>query len=119
MARKKKVGKVVSKASLNGARISPRKARPVLDLVRGKQVEPALQILQFSKRKAASMIVKLLKSAIAGAKENSGADIDRLWISKAWIDAAQPLRRLMPSSHGRANTIFKRNSHINLVLEEI
>ncbi len=98
--------------------MSPRKARLVIDLIRGKQVEPALAILRFSPKKGAKAAYKLLQSAIANAREHARADVDRLWVTKGWVDEGKTLKRYMPAAHGRANPIRKRSSHMTIVLGE-
>ncbi len=109
---------VVGKATLRHARISPRKARLMVDLIRGKQVEPALQILDFSPKKSAVITAKLLRSAIANAREQRDANVDNLWIKSAWVDMGRTMRRYMPRAQGRATPIRKRSAHITIVLEE-
>jgi large subunit ribosomal protein L22 len=108
----------VASATLRSIRMSPRKARLVIDLIRGKQVEPALAILKFSPKKGAKIAYKLLQSAIANAREQARADVDRLWITKGWVDEARTLKRYMPAAHGRALPIRKRASHMTIVLGE-
>jgi large subunit ribosomal protein L22 len=108
----------VARASLRHIRMSPRKARLVIDLIRGKQVEPALSILKFSPKKGAAFAHKLLQSAIANAREHAQADVDKLWITKGWVDEGRTLKRYMPAAHGRANPIRKRSSHMTIVLGE-
>ena len=108
----------ISKASLQNARISPRKARLVVDLIRGEKVSKALDILQFNKRKTAPLLRKLLLSAVANAKNQSGVDIDELIVKKAWVDEGKKLKRFMPRAQGRATPIWKRNSSLNVVLDE-
>lgn len=109
---------IAGKATLKGIRIGPRKARLILDMIRGKQVEPALQILQHSPRKGAKIVYKLLKSAIANASEHGGADVDRLWITGAHADMGKTIKRFMPRAQGRATPIRKKSSHITLLLGE-
>jgi len=108
----------VATATLRSFRMSPRKARLVIDLIRGKQVEPALAILRFSPKKGAKAAYKLLQSAIANAREQARADVDRLWVTKGWVDEGKTLKRYMPAAHGRANPIRKRSSHMTIVLGE-
>jgi len=108
----------VATATLRGIRMSPRKARLVIDLIRGKQVEPALAILKFSPKKGAKVAYKLLQSAVANAREHARADVDRLWVTKGWVDEGQTLKRYMPAAHGRANPIRKRSSHMTIILGE-
>ena len=108
----------VAAATLRHIRMSPRKARLVVDLIRGKQVEPALAILKFSPKKGAKLAHKLLESAIANAREQQRADVDTLWVTKSWVDEGRTLKRYMPAAHGRANPIRKRSSHMTIVLGE-
>ncbi len=108
----------VTRATLKQIRMSPRKARLVMDLIRGKQVEPALQILRFSAKKGARFAHKLLESAIANAREHARADVDNLWVTEGWVDEGQTLKRFRPASHGRATPILKRSSHMTIVLGE-
>ena len=107
-----------ARASLRMVKLSPRRARLVIDMVRGKQVEPALNALKFAPQKAARLALKLLQSAIANAKEHKGLDVDRLWITRAWVDMGPPMMRYMPGAQGRAHPVRKRFSHITLELSE-
>lgn len=108
----------VAKATLRHIRMSPRKARLVVDLIRGKQVEPALAILKYSPKKGAKLAKKLLESAIANAREHARADVDSLWVTGGWVDEGKTLRRFMPAAHGRATPIRKRSSHMTIVVGE-
>lgn len=106
----------VATATLKHARLSAQKARLVLNMIRGMQVDPALQALAFSPKKGARLIEKLLKSAIMNAKEVKSADIDSLWVTAGWVNMAKPLKRFMPRARGSANEIKKHSSHITIVL---
>jgi large subunit ribosomal protein L22 len=106
------------KARLKFVRVSPRKAQLVADLVRGKGSEEALNILTFTKKSAAKIIIKLLKSAIANATQKKNIDVDRLYIKKITVDQGPTMKRFQPRALGRATTIRKRTSHINIVLDE-
>jgi len=106
------------KARLKFVRVSPRKAQLVADLVRGKGSEEALNILTFTKKSAAKIIIKLLKSAIANATQKKNIDIDRLYIKKITVDQGPTMKRFQPRALGRATTIRKRTSHIDIVLDE-
>jgi large subunit ribosomal protein L22 len=108
----------VSRASIKHIRISPRKARLVVDLIRGKQVEPALAMLQFAPQKGAKLAKQLLESAVANAREQRKADVDQLWVTGGWVDSGRTLKRYMPAAHGRATPVRKRSSHITIVLGE-
>jgi len=104
------------RAKLSDARLSPQKARLVADQVRGLQVEKALNILNFSPKKAAVILKKLLMSAVANAEHNQGLDIDSLTIARIFVDEAPRFKRFMPRAKGRANRIVKRNCHITVVV---
>lgn len=105
-------------ATLRYARISPQKARLVADQIRGMQVEPALQTLQFSNKKGAAIVKKLLESAIANAEHNDGADIDELKVSTVFVDEGPTYKRIQARAKGRANRILKRTSHITVAVAE-
>ncbi len=105
-------------ASLRYARISPQKARLVADQIRGMKVEPALQLLQFSGKKGAAIIKKVLESAIANAEHNDGADIDELKVSTIFVDEGPTQKRIQARAKGRANRILKRTSHIVVAVAE-
>jgi large subunit ribosomal protein L22 len=108
------------KASVMSVRISPRKARLVVDAVRGKSVSQALSILAFTRKKAASPVQKLIKSAVANAVENHGvSDVDNLVVDRIMVDEGPALKRFTPRARGRATPIRKRTSHIRVMLREI
>ncbi len=100
------------------ARISPQKARLVVDQIRGQSVEQALTILTFSNKKAAGLVQKVLESAIANAEHNEGADIDELTVSKAFVDEGPTMKRIQARAKGRANRILKRSSHITVTVSD-
>lgn len=107
------------KAKVSNVRISPRKVRLVVDTVRGKSVPQAIHILEYTRKKAALPVQKLLKSAIANASENDGiADVDDLFIDRITVDEGPTLKRFMPRARGRATPIHKRTSHIQISLRE-
>ena len=103
-------------AVLRHIRMSPRKARLVVDMIRGQHVESALRMLRYSPKKASGLTEKLLRSAIANAREKSGADVDTLWVIGGKVDMGRTLKRFMPAAHGRAAPIRKRSTHITLYL---
>jgi len=105
-------------AKLKGARISAQKVRLVADQIRGKSVESALEILQFSGRKGADIIKKVLESAIANAEHNDGADVDELKVSTIFVDEGMTMKRIKPRAKGRADRIFKRSCHITVKVSE-
>ncbi|WP_436286236.1 50S ribosomal protein L22 [Solimonas fluminis] len=103
-----------TQAVLKFVRLSPQKARAVADLVRGKKVDEALNILKFNTRKSARLIRKVLESAIANAENNHGADVDELKLKAIFIDEGPVLKRIMPRAKGRADRIVKPTSHITI-----
>jgi len=110
---------MVSKAIARFARISPRKARMIVDLVRGRQAGEALQLLEFTKKAGAPVIKKVIESAVANARTQSpGVDLDSLFVETAFVDKApnKHLRRWRPRAMGRATRVQKGTSHITLHL---
>jgi len=105
-------------ATLRHARLSPRKVRIALNMVRKMPVKYALQALQTSPRKGSKLLLKLIESAMYNAKETKGLNIDALYVSAGWVDMGRTLKRFMPRAQGRATPIKKRSSHITVVLRE-
>lgn len=105
-------------AKLSYARISVQKACFVLDAIRGKDVETALGMLAYSPRYGASIIEKLLKSAIANAENNNGMNPDNLYIEECYANKGPTMKRIRPRARGTAYRIEKRMSHITIVLNE-
>jgi len=108
-------------AKLNNCPTSPRKMRLVTDLIRGMEVERALQVLKFSKKEAAQRIEKLLLSAIANwQQKNEDSDIEQagLFVKEIKVDSARVLKRLRPAPQGRAHRIRKRSNHVTIILGE-
>lgn len=103
-------------AILRGTRLSAQKARLVADLVRGKSVDQALNILTFSPQKAAFTIKKVLESAIANAEHNEGADIDELKVRTIFVDQGPVLKRFTARAKGRGNRIHKPTCHITVTV---
>lgn len=106
-----------SQAKLRNVRLSPRKARLVVDMVRGKGIQDAMNILQFSPQKTAPILSKLLKSAVANAEQKGLSDIDQLFVKTVMVDQGPVLKRFMPRAQGRASRIRKPTSHITVVLD--
>lgn len=104
------------RAVLKEARLSAQKARLVVDQVRHLDIEKALQLLTFSPKKAASIIKKVLESAIANAEHNEGLDIDTLKIARIYVDEARKLKRVSPRAKGRGARIVKHSCHITVVV---
>lgn len=103
-------------AQHKNARISAQKARLVADMIRGKDVAQALNILTFSTRKGAELIKKVLDSAIANAEHNEGADIDELKVVTIFVDKGPSLKRFQARAKGRGNRIEKQTCHINVTV---
>ena len=106
------------KAILRNTRTSAYKARLVADLIRGMRVETALNTLAFSLKKDATVVRKLLSSAISNAENNHGLDIDELKVSEIYVDEATPFKRMHARAKGRGNRILKRTCHITVVVSD-
>lgn len=107
---------MVATAKLRHLHISPRKVRLVVDLVRGKNVEEALNILQFTEKSSAAPVAKLLKSAVANADQAGDVNIDKLFVESIFVDGGPTVKRWRPRAMGRATPIFKRTSHVTIAL---
>ena len=101
-----------TKAIVRGVRLSVDKGRLVADLIRGKKVDQALDILNFTKKKAAGIVKKALESAIANAEHNDGADIDELTVKSIYVEQGATLKRFSARAKGRGNRISKPTCHI-------
>ena len=108
----------VAKAKLSYARISSRKVKVVIDLIRNKSVGEALAVLKFTPKAAAELVEKLLKSAIANAENNHEMDVEKLYVAEIYATQGPTLKRIRPRAQGRAFRIRKRTSHITVVLKE-
>ena len=106
------------KATAKTLRIQPRKARLVLDLIRGKDVEEAAAILKFLPNKGGYLVGKVLHSAVANAVNNNDLDESKLYVKACWADEGITMKRFMPRAKGRATPIMKRTSHITVVVDE-
>ena len=109
-----KQGKAVAKY----IRMSPIKVGAVLDLIRGKNVNEAMAILQFTPRLAAGEISKVLKSAVANAENNFGMDASKLYVSECFVCPGPTLKRLLPRAKGSADRLLKRSSHVTIAVKE-
>lgn len=107
-----------SKAVAKYVRIAPRKVRVVMNLIRGKNVADAFAILKFTPKVGADVIEKVLKSAVANAENNFDMNVDKLYVSSAYVDQGPTLKRIHPRSRGQAFSIFKRTSHVTVVVAE-
>ena len=106
------------KAKLRYARVGTMKARLVSNLVRGKNLNVAIRDLTFMKKKSALMIKKLIESAAANAEQTQVIDVDNLYIKEITVDQGPGIKRMMPRAQGRAFQISKKQSHINVTLDE-
>jgi len=106
------------KAQLNGLRMSPRKVRLLVGLIKGRSVAVAIDQLQNTTKRASAPLVKLIASAVANAKNNFKLDADHLFIKDMWVDEGVKLRRFRPKGFGRANPIEKKTSKVNIALED-
>jgi len=108
-----------SKATARFVRMSPRKVRLVVDVIRGKKIEDAMAALDFTKKAAVNPVRKVLKSAIANAENNHKVDgVEAMKVTKAFVDGGPSLKRWRPRAMGRAAKILKRTSHITIVLSD-
>lgn len=100
------------------ARIAPRKARLVMDLVRGRDVDEALALLRFNKKRVAILIEKVIRAAVANAVESEVPSQATLYVSQAWVDAGPVIKRFQPKDRGKAYSIMKRTSHLVVEVDE-
>jgi len=107
-----------TRATTRFVRLTAQKARLVVDLIRDKPVEKAMAILEYTPKRGARTILKTLRSAVANAESTQNVDVDRLYVKRAFVDEGPTAKRFLPRAHGRATKIFKRTSHITLVVDE-
>ncbi len=107
-----------AQAKLKSARLSPRKTRLIVDMVRGLNIQNALNILNFSPKPSAKIVATLLKSAVANAEQKGVSDIDSLYVKTIFVDGGAALKRFVPRAQGRASKIRKPTSHITVVLAD-
>jgi large subunit ribosomal protein L22 len=100
------------------ARIAPRKARLLVNLIRGRDVDDAITLLRFSKQRASDMVEKVVKSAVANAIEQDVRSRNALYVKEAWVDPGPTIKRFQPKDRGKAYSIMKRTSHIVITLDE-
>jgi large subunit ribosomal protein L22 len=108
-----------AKATVKYVRITPQKARRAVELIRGRQVDDARRILRFSPLGAAKTVEKALNSAVANAEQQPGVAPQNLVVERAWVDEGPTLKRWRPRAYGRATKVFKRTSHITLVVRSL
>ena len=107
-----------ARATAKTVRVSPRKSRIVMDLIRGKNVAEAIAILKFTPNKSAEVIEKVLMSAVANAENNFDSDVENLVVTEAFINEGPTMKRFRPRAKGSASPINKRTSHITVVVSE-
>ena len=107
-----------ARAILKYARISPRKVKIVMDLIRNQDADKAMAILKFTPKSACEYLEKLLASAIANAENNHNMDVSKLYVAECFVCPGPTLKRIRPKDHGRADRILKRTSHMTIVLKE-
>lgn len=117
MSKQKRVKDPRPSAKLSHLRISPRKVRLVADLIRGKAIEDALSILQFTNKSSSRPLAKLVKSAVANA-DVKGVNIDKLFITRITVDGGPTIKRFRPRAMGRATPLLKRTSHVQITLDQ-
>ena len=107
-----------SSAKLSSVRLSPRKTRLVVDLVRGKVIQEALNTLRFLPQPSAKLVIKLLKSAVANTDQEGVSDVDKLFVKTIFVDGGSVLKRFLPRAMGRASKIRKPTSHVSVILSD-
>lgn len=108
----------VTTAKFKYVRITPQKVRPILNVVNGKNVQAAMDLLTFSTKRAAPIVKKLIKSAVANANVKGGIDLDNLYISQIYVGHGPTLKRFRPRARGMAGPVLKKTSHITVELTE-
>src|SRR5688572_153737 len=109
---------MIASARARFLRVAPRKVRLVADLIRGKNVQEALDILQFTTKGSSKRLARLLKSAVSNADQKPGVNIDKLYVHKIMVDGGPAIKRFRPRAMGRATQILKKTSHVVLELEQ-
>ena len=108
-----------SREVLKNLRIAPRKVRLVVNLVKGKPVQYALDLLKVTNKRAAPVVAKMIESAVANATAKQSVDVDRLVVSEGFVNGGSSLKRWLPRAQGRATPLQKRTSHVTIKLKEI
>jgi large subunit ribosomal protein L22 len=106
-----------TKASSRFVRMTAQKMRLVADLIRGHKVERALSILEYTPKRGAKTVLKTLRSAIANAETTQNLDVDALYVKRVFVDEGPTAKRFLPRAHGRATRVFKRTSHVTVVVD--
>lgn len=106
------------RAKSNNVRVSPQKLREVVDVVRGKNAQRAIDTLSFSHRKCSKDVMMLIRSAVNNAAQNRGVNVDTLYVKRIFVDQGVTLKRFMTRARGGASTILKRSANLTVILEE-
>jgi len=106
-----------TRATSRFARLTAQKARLVADLIRGKPVEKAIGILEYTPKRGAKLVLKTLRSAVANAAATQNVDVDALYVKRAFVDEGPTAKRFLTRAHGRATRVFKRSSHITVIVD--
>src|SRR5262245_42253061 len=109
---------MIATARAKFLRIAPRKVRLVADLIRGKNVQQALDILQFTTKASSKKLARLLKSAVSNADQKPGVNVDKLFVQSIFVDGGPTIKRFRPRAMGRATQILKRTAHVTLTLDQ-
>ena len=107
-----------TRATNRFARLTAQKARLVVDLIRGKPVERAIAILEYTPKRGAKTVLKTLRSAVANAEATQRVDVDTLYVKRAYVDEGPTAKRFLPRAHGRATGLHKRTAHVTVVVDE-
>jgi large subunit ribosomal protein L22 len=107
-----------TRATTRYVRLTAQKARLIVDLIRGKDVERAMSILEYTPKRGAKIVLKTLRSAVANAATTQHVDVDTLYVKRCWVDEGPTGKRFLPRAHGRATNIFKRSSHVTVVVDQ-
>ena len=105
------------RATSRFVRMTAQKARLIVALIRGKQVEKAMAVLEYTPKRGAKTVLKTLKSAVANAEATQNVDVDTLFVKRAFVDEGPTAKRFLPRAHGRATKVFKRTSHITVIVD--
>ena len=106
-----------TRATSRFVRLTAQKARLVVDLIRGKPVEKAIALLEYTPKRGAKTVLKTLRSAVANAEVAHDVDVDALYVKRAFVDEGPTAKRFLPRAHGRATKIFKRTSHVTVIVD--
>ena len=109
---------LTARATAKFVRVTPMKARRVIDLIRGKDAADALNILRFAPQSASEPVAKVLASAIANAENNNHMDASKLYVSECFVTPGPTMKRIMPRAKGSADRILKRTSHVTMAVKE-